>query len=127
MKIRVTDKDHEFYGKEIEGSLFYYDVGHTGDSDDLYVAKTPDGKEITLLTRQIDEDYYNLQCLDNEIKELGANVGDKVRIIKSGSGCMSNGWKQEGIHEITKISSTGCVVFDNGAADMFRPKVKKVS
>lgn len=126
MKIRVTDENHEFYGKELEGYIFYYDVRHTGNSDDLYIAKTPDGKEIRLLTSQIDEEYYNKQLIEKEIERLGANVGDKVKIIESGSGCRSCGWKNEGIHEITEIKSNGDVVFDNGAADMFRPKVEKV-
>lgn len=125
MKIRVTDPNHKYFGQELEGAIWYLDIRHTGNSDDLYIATTPDG-DIRLLTSQIDEQYYKEQCLQEQLKELGVNIGDKVRIIKGGSGGCKAGWDSKGVHIVTDVDSTGHVTFDNGLADMFRPKLEKV-
>ena len=124
-KLKVIDKNSEYFGQELDGEVFYFDIAHTGESDDLYVAETKDGKSVNLLTSQIDEEYYKEQKLAEFIKELGANVGDSVEILEAGSGIYSYGWNKEGIHKIVKIGLSG-VVFDNGDATIVRPRVRKV-
>lgn len=125
--IKIIDFESEFYGQTLKGSCFYYDINHTGDSDDLYIAVTKDGRKIKLLSSQIDEEYYHSQELEKVIKKLGAKIGDKVVILETGSGSYSSYWKQEGVHNITDIDSTGHITFDNGSATIFRPKVKVVT
>lgn len=125
--IKVTDAKSKYFGQTLKGGVFYYDIKHTGDSDDLYIATTEDGDKIQLLSSQIDEEYYHKQELDEVIKEIGANIGDKVEIIETGSGSYSRGWQKEGIHEITNIDFTGHVTFDNGKAEIFRPKVQIIT
>ncbi|MDU7948730.1 MAG: hypothetical protein E7J31_09840 [Clostridium sp.] len=125
--IKVIDKESEFYGQSLKGSCFYYDIKHTGDSDDLYIAETKDGRKIKLLSSQIDEEYYHKQELQEVSNELGASIGDSVLILEGGSGSYSRGWKKEGIHVITNIDFTGHVTFDNGSATIFRPKLQLVN
>lgn len=126
MKIRITDKSNEFYEKELEGARIYYDYKHTGNSDDIYLVHTPKGDK-QFLASQIDAEYCENQRLEEFLKELGANVGDTVEIIETGSGSYSPDFKKNGLHEITKITSSGYVQFDNGKAEIFRPKVKVIS
>lgn len=125
MKVRITDKSSEFCGKEFEGYRFYYDYKHTGSSDDIYLVSTNKGEK-QFLTRQIDEVYYKQQELDKFLEELGANIGDTVEVIEYGSGSYSRGFDKSGLHEITKITSNGYVQFDNGKAEVFRPKVRLI-
>ncbi|WP_027633450.1 hypothetical protein [Clostridium hydrogeniformans] len=125
--IKVIDKENEFYGETLKGGCFYYDVKHTGDSDDLYVATTKDGRKIKLLSSQIDEEYYHRQKLEKVVEEIGTKIGDTVIILKGGSGSYSREWKFEGEHIITNVDFTGHVTFDNGNATIFRPKVQVVS
>ncbi|KOY65462.1 hypothetical protein [Clostridium sporogenes] len=125
--IRVTDPKSEFHGQILKGSCFYYDIRHTGDSDDLYVAESKDGRKINLLSSQIDEKHYHNQELEKVTKEIGANIGDKVIILETGSDSYSRDWETKGVHTITKIDFTGHVTFDNGNATIFRPKVKVVT
>lgn len=125
--IKVTDLKSKFYGQILKGSCFYYDIEHTGGSDSLYVAETKDGKRIKLLSSQIDEEYYHKQELEKATEELGANVGDKVKILEGGSGSYAPEWRTEGVHIITDIDFTGHVAFDNGKAIIFRPKVQLIN
>lgn len=126
MLVKITDKKHKYFGQELEGYCFYYDYQHTGNSPDIYIIKTPEG-ERKILSTQIDVEHYENQRLYKEIERLGANVGDKVRIIKSGSGGSKVGFNLNEPHIITNISPSGHVYFDNGMADMFRPTVEIVS
>jgi hypothetical protein len=126
MLVKITDKEHKYFGQELEGFCFYYDYQHTGDSPDIYIIKTPEG-ERKILSTQIDVEHYENQRLSKEIERLGANVGDKVIIIESGSGGSKVGFDINEPHIITKISPSGAVYFDDGMADMFRPIVKVVS
>jgi len=126
MLVKITDKEHECFGQELEGFCFYYDYQHTGNSPDIYIIKTPEG-ERKILSTQIDVEHYENQRLSKEIEKLGANLGDKVMIIETGSGGSRVGFDIKEPHVITKISPSGTVYFDNGMADMFRPKVKVVS
>lgn len=125
--IKVVDKESEFFGQSLKGSCFYYDIKHTGDSDDLYIAETKDGRKIKLLSSQIDEEYYHNQELNKVLKELGVGVGDNVIIIKGGSGSYSRDWENEGVHVVTSIDFTGHVTFDGGKAKIFRPKLQLVT
>lgn len=125
--IRIIDKESEFYGQSLKCSCFYYDIKHTGDSDDLYIAETKDGRKIKLLSSQIDEEYYHKQELKEVSKQLGASIGDSVLILEGGSGSYSRDWKKEGIHVITNIDFTGHVTFDSGSATIFRPKLQLVN
>jgi hypothetical protein len=124
MKIKIIDQKSKYYGMELEGSRIYYDYAHTGNSGDLYMANTDDGK-IQFFTRQIDEKHYENQLLEKEVERLGANVRDVVVITRTGSGCYYPSWVV-GEHVITKIDSLGHVEFDNGKGTMFRPDVEKI-
>lgn len=72
--IKVTDLQSNFYGQTLKGSCFYYDIEHTGDSDNLYVAETKDGKRIKLLSSQIDEEYYHKQEFAKEIGYISKDM-----------------------------------------------------
>lgn len=128
-KVRIIDKKSEYFGLELEGSRFYYDHLHTGDSADIFVIKTPSGKEEQILSTSVDVNHYDSQLRTENIKNLGANVGDKVMIIETGSGTYCRGWDLSKPHVITKISSAGHVHFDdypNEGACIFRPKVERL-
>lgn len=73
-----------------------------------------------------DEENYHKQELQKVIESLGANIGDKVVILKGGSGSYSANWDNEGEHTITNIDFTGNIEFDNGKAKIFRPIVKLI-
>lgn len=120
--VLITDKKHELCGKEVKGSLIYYDINHTGSSPDLFTAEH-EGCSFRLLSTQIDAEHYNNQLANSEIERLGANVGDLVEITRTGSGSFCRDWNQAGEHLITKISSHGQVEFDHGKASCFRPDV----
>lgn len=125
--IKIIDKESEFYGQSLKGSCLYYDIKHTGDSDDLYIAETKDGRKINLLSSQIDEEYYRKQELQEVRKQLGVGIGDNVIILEGGSGSYSRDWEKEGIHVVTNIDSTGHVTFDGGRATIFRPRLQLVN
>ncbi|MFB0841818.1 hypothetical protein [Paenibacillus oleatilyticus] len=121
--VKVTDPNHKYYGQELPGNCFYYDINHTGNSPDLFILEAPEGS-IRILSTQIDEDHYWNQRRETHIKRLGANVGDTVRIIRSGS-CKSKAnfdWSKP--HVITKIDCNGYVEWDGGEAQSFRPDVE---
>lgn len=125
----ITDKNDVNCGKEFPGQLEFYDVYYRGGTglpvEDLYFV-TIDGKEHRYVSSQIDVKHYKAQELKDEIERLGANVGDKVRIIETGSGGWRPAFMKEEFHIITDIKSYGDVVFDDGAAYMFRPVVEKI-
>lgn len=116
----------EYAGKIFEGHRYYYDYRHTGSSPDLFFILTEDG-EVTITSDKIDIKHYEDQLLIEELKRLGAKVGDTVRIVRSGSGSYCKGWKAKDTHKITRITSGGYVQFDEGMAEMFRPDVELVT
>lgn len=120
---RVKVTSGEYAGKEYEGCRCYYDYLHTGNSPDLFIIKTPNGDK-TVTSLQIDVAHYEAQLLEEEIKRLGAKVGDVVNIVCSGSGSYAEDWNENIPHQITNITSNGTVEFDNGLATMFRPDVE---
>lgn len=115
----------KYAGQIYDGHRFYYDYLHTGHSPDLFTIITGDG-EITITSDKIDVDHYEKQLLEEQIERLRANVGNFVRIIRSGSGSYCKGWNEKELHKITKVTSSGYVQFDDGLADMFRPDVEVV-
>lgn len=119
-KLIIIDETHPLCGKTVMGDLRYY-----GGGMNLYFGKTKDG-EIELVSSQINEEYYWEQRGKKAIEKLGAKVGDRVEIIRTGSGHFKQGWTEAGLHTITKIDPVGHVEFDNGEADFFRPIVKPV-
>lgn len=121
--IRVIDKNCLLYGKQLTGSILYYDIYHTGSGPDLLQVQDEDGNKYRLLSNQIDINHYHKQEIAKETERLGAKVGDRVLITKTGSGSFRMGFDPEETHVITKIDCSGHVEFDNGAAEMFRPDV----
>ena len=126
-KILITDKKHELYEQILEGGMAYCDIRHTGNSEDLYIVQKENGEAVQLLSTQIDVDYYNDQLLAEEVKKLGANVGELVTIQETGGGSFKCDWKKDGVHTITNVDFLGYVTFDNGMAKCFRPSVTVVS
>jgi len=124
-KVKIIDPSNSYFGQELDGYCWYYDHLHTGDSQDVYIVKTPEGEK-QLLSTQIDVEHYEAQDLAKEIERLGANVGDTVKILRTGSGGSVAGFSTKVPHVISHISSSGTVTFDNGAATMFRPDVERV-
>lgn len=116
----------EYNGMVVDGHRFYLDHLHTGSSPDLFEIY-PNGERKVITSDKIDVEHYESQLLEDELKRLGANVGDIVTITRTGSGSYQKGWVANGNHTITKITSSGYVEFDNGLAKMFRPDVKIVS
>lgn len=119
MKVRINDPNSEYFGQEFDGGCVYYDLYHTGSSPDLYIVKTPDG-ERRYLSTQIDEDHYKAQLFTEEVERLGAKVGDKVIITRTGGGTFRAGFKADEPHIITGIDYLGYVKFDNGTAECFK-------
>lgn len=68
----------------------------------------------------------NREELKKIIEVLGAKIGDRVSILKEGSGSYTSQWKVEGEHLITDIDYIGYVTFDYGEATLFKPKVKVI-
>lgn len=132
--IKIIDKNDPLCGKEYPGYLIFYDVYYRGGSnepiEDLYLLEI-DCKKHKYVTSQIDEAHYKNQILNIEIDRLGANIGDKVRVIDTGSGSYGRAYLDRknnyGFHTITDITPYGYVTFDNGEAKMFRPKVEKIN
>lgn len=116
----------EYNGMIVDGHRFYLDHLHTGNSPDLFEVYI-DGERKVITSDKIDVAYYENQLLEDELKRLGAKVGDVVTISRTGSGSYQKGWVVNDKHTITNISSNGYVEFDNGVAKMFRPDVKIVS
>ncbi|WWU66656.1 hypothetical protein QJR26_18100 (plasmid) [Clostridium baratii] len=65
----------------------------------------------------------NREELEKFIEALGAKIGDRVIILKEGSGSYTSQWNLEGEHLITDIDYIGYVTFDYGEATIFKPKV----
>lgn len=126
MRVKVTDINNPYYGKEFEGDCIYYDIKHTGSSPDLFVIKTQDGEK-QILSTSIDEKHYWEQIRQKHIQKLGANIGDIVLITRSGGGSFKRDFDISKHHKITNIDSSGYVEFDNGEATTFRPDVKIVA
>ena len=127
MRVRITDPEHRYFGQEFEGGCVYYDIYHQGSGGpDLFQIETPDGKQMILSTK-IDEDHYWEQRRQKEIERLGANVGDTVMILRSGSCSSKKGFRWSDPHVITKIDSSGHVEYDGGEAKSFRPDVSIIS
>lgn len=122
-KVKIISGKYD--GQIFDGYRFFYDYKHTGSSPDLFTIKTSDG-DVTITSDKIDVEHYEAQLLEDELKRLGANVGDTVNIIRAGSGSYMRGWDNKSLHTITKITSGGYVEFDNGMGKMFRPEVKVV-
>lgn len=122
-KILVTDKNHELCGQILDGAMIYCDIRHTGNSEDLYQVHKANGDTAQLLSTQVDVEFYEEQLLAEEMKRLGANIGDIVTIQETGGGSYKCGWKKEGLHTITDVSCLGYVTFDDGMAHCFRPIV----
>jgi len=125
-EIRVTDPQSPYCGQMLRGYIIYYDVNHTGDSPHLIRAIDHEGKSVRLLSSQCDMAHYEAQEVAEHIERMGANVGDFVRIIETGSGAYRQGWKLEGIHRITRVDPNGSVEFDDGLGTIFRPVVEVV-
>lgn len=124
--VKITDQKHPFFGQILPGGLIYHDINHTGDGPDLFRITSNEGS-IRLLSTQIDENHYWAQLRAERIVELGADVGDVVMIVKSGSGSYCAKFDIKEPHKITKIGNCGHVEFDGGTktgASIFRPKVK---
>lgn len=77
--------------------------------------------------RRMADEFKKSDCLAYEIQQLGANVGDVVKIIKRGSGWYNGTFDSSLDHKITGIDWTGHVEFDDGVAVMYRPEVEIVS
>jgi hypothetical protein len=122
--VRVTDPTSPYCGQEFEGDCIYYDVYHTGNSPDLFIIKTPKGDE-RILSTQIDAEHYWEQRRQEYIGKLGADVGDTVIIMRSGSGYSKKDFDLTEPHKITKIDSNGYVTFDD-AATYFRPDIEVI-
>lgn len=60
----------------------------------------------------------NREELEKFIETLGAKIGDRVIILKEGSGSYTSQWKVDGEHLITDI--------DYGEATIFKPKEKVI-
>ena len=123
--VKIIDKDHELFGKIVNGGLVYYDIHHTGEGPDLFEVEA-DERRHRLLSNQIDVEHYNAQLLAGEMARLGAKVGDSVMITKSGSGSFIHGWDLSEPHKISKICYSGQVLFDGypeAGASIFRPQV----
>jgi len=127
MKVKITDPQHKYFGQELEGNVIYFDIHHIGGGGpDLYSITTPEGK-MRVLTTQIDEEHYKAQEIARETKSLGANVGDTVKILRSGSCHSKSGFDWKAPHVITDINRSGYVEWDGGEAQSFRPDVEIVS
>jgi hypothetical protein len=123
--VLITDEKHPYYNQRLEGFCAYYDLYHTGNGPDLYIATTPEGSEIRLLTDQINiQDYQNQEMAETE-KSLGVKINDIVMISRSGSGSQCANFDLDQPHLITKMSYNGQVTFDNGKAEFFRPDMLK--
>ncbi|ULO07162.1 hypothetical protein H1230_30205 [Paenibacillus sp. 19GGS1-52] len=127
MKVKIIDPAHACSGQELEGGIIYLDYYHRGGRPDLYEVRSPAGKTYRLLTHQIDEAHYEAQEISEEVERLGANVGDTVLIIHSGSGGCNRDFDWKAPHVITKIDGSGHVEFDHSAAFGFRPDVQLLS
>jgi hypothetical protein len=131
LKILITDPNDEFVGQKLTGHCVFYDVYYRGGTgqpiEDLFLATLPDGSKKKYLSSQINTMHYEGQLLEEEIERLGAKVGDIVKIVRTGSGSYSSGFKADEPQTITKIDSTGYVEFSNGIARMFRPDVEVIS
>lgn len=125
-KILITDKGHELYGQTLEGAMVYCDIRHTGNSEDLYHVQKENGDTVQLLSTQVDVGFYEEQLLAEQMKRLGANIGDIVTIQETGGGSFKCGWKKEGLHTITDVDCLGYVTFDDGMANCFRPSITVV-
>ncbi|PWW01192.1 hypothetical protein DFQ01_11082 [Paenibacillus cellulosilyticus] len=125
--VKIVDSTHKYFGQELPGGCVYYDVYHQGSGGpDLFQIETPEGKQ-TILSNKIDEQHYWEQRRQLEIAKLGADVGDTVRIIRSGSGSSKANFDWKASHVITKIDSSGYVEWDNGDARGFRPDMEVIS
>lgn len=123
--VLIIDKKHPNFGERLRGSIVYYDLYHTGNGPDLYIAETAQGKEIRLITDQIDIEDYKSQEMKETILALGVKQGDVVMISRLGSGCVCSNFDLSQPHLITGMSYNGNVEFDNGKADCFRPDMVK--
>jgi len=127
--IRIIDPKSEYLNQEFKGACIYYDIHHTGGNNvvDLFRAEIKPGEKKTFYSTQIDVPHYENQLLQERINELGANVGDTVIILELGSGSYKAKFDMSKPYLITNITSSGHVQFNNGEADIFRPKIQKIN
>lgn len=134
MKVRIIDKNDPLCGQEFDGSVVYYDYYHGrnemfgGKVQDLYKVDISETEHKYYLTHQIDEDYFEQQCISDECKKLGVNVGDEVKIIKANSGYFpcSETFMTE-THIVTKIDGSGHVYYDNSGYYSYRPELEVIN
>jgi hypothetical protein len=123
--VKITDESHPYFGQELPGNCFYYDIFHRGTGGpDLFVIETPEGQQ-TILSTKVDTDHYWKQRRQQEIERLGADVGDTV-LIKSGGAGNKRDFDWRIPHVITQIDAYGNVEWDDGAAWGFRPDVTMI-
>lgn len=125
-KIKVIDEKSPYFGQKLKISMRYYDHLHTGSSDTLFFVDTDSGC-LEFLSNQVDMKLLESEEIKFETNRLGANVGDIVKIIESGSGSFRKDFTIKEPHKITRIDSSGDVEFDNGESVQFRPKVQVIS
>lgn len=129
MKIRIIDTKSPYCGQEFDGHLVYYDYYHgkkvNGRIQDLFSVEI-DGKTEYFLTNQIDYEYFNRQRQQKVIDRLGAEEGDEVRVIESGSGSFASYFGKRDTHIVRRIVETGNIYFDDGVTSIFNPVVEVV-
>ena len=132
MKVRITDKNDPLCGQEFDGHLVYYDYFHGKNEmfnnkvQDLYVVEI-NGENKYYLTHQIDDEYYDKQCIELECQKLGVKIGDEVRIIEPNSGYYpTDANYMTSVHVVTDVDRAGHVRFDNTNYYLYRPKLEVV-
>lgn len=124
--VKITDPESKLFGKTLSVEMIYLDYKHTGDSPNIIYAKDDEGTTHIFLSTEIDEADLKQQKIQKITEELGAQEGDKVLIISTGSYYTIRHFDFSVPHTITSIFPTGHVEFDDGAASCFRPIIKKI-
>lgn len=122
--VLITDKSHRFFGCRFPAECIYKDSTFKGYLADLFLCQLPDGTSIRVLSKQIDIDDWQAQCIEETKIKYGIELGSIIMITKIGSGFYDKNFDTNQPHLVTDFLGDGSIVCDYGKAQIYNAEMK---